>query len=411
MDTHALRRPLTIALGSSFALILAGCSSSSTTPASNDSGSESGKSPGNEAGGNVRHDSGVQTGHDAGGHTGLDSGLDALRDVASNDVNPLHDGMSGDTIPPSTVMPDGPTGTYTLVWHDEFDDSQGSSGPTHGLNAAKWNSGFYSGPSAPGQPGDITAINAEGNTNNYHGPGVLKFPGDGSIHFEGVSPGPDNGGSYEGRTFEVGGLNTSGLMFFNPANVALGSTLQAAVHAGTVTAVNGPSVFEVRMRLAGPATAANISQNWPVIWITNSGNFSGGADYPGGTGYQAEIDFIEWFTGQGPDGQYGKFDLQVFISAEQHKQAPSVPTSLYNTDMSLAFHTYTYALSESAVSVYCDGQFVFTENSSDVPMEWQWGQYLMIEGQSQKSGANPPNTTAAGNTDMMVDYARVWTAM
>jgi hypothetical protein len=44
-------------------------------------------------------------------------------------------------------------------------------------------------------------------------------------------------------------------------------------------------------------------------------------------------------------------------------------------------------------------------------MEWQWGQYLMIEGQSQKSGANPPNTTAAGNTDMMVDYARVWTAM
>jgi hypothetical protein len=85
--------------------------------------------------------------------------------------------------------------------------------------------------------------------------------------------------------------------------------------------------------------------------------------------------------------------------------------SLYDTDMSLAYHTYTYALSESAVSVYCDSQFIFTENSSDVPMEWQWGQYLMIEGQSQKTGANPPNTTAAGNNDMMVDYVRVWTGM
>jgi len=397
----------TIALGS-LLVMLAGCSSSSTGAAN---GSDSGTQPGNDSGHHVSKDSGGGsqrdgTGgsqHDSASDTGHDSGSGTLHDAASDHSQPSHDASS----PPP--VPDGPTGTFTLVWHDEFDDSAGSSGPTHGLNAAKWNSGFYSGPSAPGQPGNITAVNAEGNTNSYHGPGVLKFPGDGSIHFEGVSPGPDNGGTYEGRTFEVGGLNTSGLMFFNPASVALGSTLQAAVTAGTVTAVNGPSVFEVRMRLAGPATATNIDQNWPVIWITNSGNFSGGADYPGGTGYQAEIDFIEWFTGQGPDGQYGKFDLQVFVSAEQHKQAPSVPMSLYTTDMSLAFHTYTYVLSDTAVSVYCDGQFVFTESSSDVPMEWQWGQYLMIEGQSQKTGANPPNTTAAGNNDMMVDYVRVWT--
>lgn len=419
MATRAFLRPCTLALTSSFVVGLAGCSTSSST----DSGSDSGTGPGHDAaaarhdsghdsGGGSGHDTGVPTGHDAHAETGLDSGLDALRDVAVNDANPLHDAMSQDmSAPPPAFVPNGPSGTYTLVWDDEFDDSEGSSGPTHGLNAAKWSSGFYSGPSAPGQPGDITAINAEGNTNNYHGPGVLKFPGDGSIHFQGVSPGPDNGGNYQGRTFEVGGLNTSGLMFFNPADVALGSALQAAVAARTVTAVNGPSVFEVRMRLAGPATATNIGQNWPVIWITNSGNFSGGADYPGGTGYKAEIDFIEWFTAQGPDGQYGKFDLQVFVSAEQHKQAPSVPMSLYDTDMSLAYHTYTYALSASAVSVYCDSQFIFTENSSDVPMEWQWGQYLMIEGQSQKTGANPPNTTAAGNTDMMVDYVRVWTGM
>jgi hypothetical protein len=49
------------------------------------------------------------------------------------------------------VVPLGPTdGPWNLVFHDEFDDTTGMSGPTNGVQPSKWNTAWFTGPTAPG---------------------------------------------------------------------------------------------------------------------------------------------------------------------------------------------------------------------------------------------------------------------
>src|SRR6185437_3795435 len=71
----------------------------------------------------------------------------------------------------TTQQPSGPTGSWNLVWDDEFNDASGMSGPKNGLAANKWNSGWQSGPANPGV-GDTKAITAPVQTqeSEYYGP-------------------------------------------------------------------------------------------------------------------------------------------------------------------------------------------------------------------------------------------------
>jgi hypothetical protein len=321
----------------------------------------------------------------------------------------------------SAPLPTGPTGSFTLVINDNFDGSTGSSGTPLGtvgdytkLNSRYWNQGWYYGPASPGDPGVLTGTSAEGNTEgSFHGPHALTFPGDGYLHMLGVAGGI-GGDSYSGRSYECGGLNTAGLIAFNPSSVSLGSSVQSAVNNGTVTVLNGPSVFEIRMRYPGPNQAASTNW-WPSVNLYNCGDFQGGSSWPGGTSWSEEIDIWEGYDD--PSGLVGSglrynFHQGDGANSAQHAQAVSVASSLDNTDLSLAFHTYTAYLSTNEISLWTDGELVWNDTSPQIPSQFTYPQYLNFVMQAHDNYGNgiPPTTTAAGNTDQMVDYVRMWTA-
>lgn len=306
------------------------------------------------------------------------------------------------------MQPDGPSGTWALTWHDEFDDSIGSSGPTNGLANRKWNTGWFFGPSAPGNTADQSTTTPPANPSangNYHSPGAVTLPGDGSVHLSGTAGSfTFSGTTY---TYNAGGLSTAGLMAINPASVALGATLQAAVNAGTVAVIDGTCVLEVRIRLPGPNSLSGSHNWWPVIWHTTGGNFNGGADWPGGENYLSEVDDAEWYDGGGMTGAHGKYNLHQASSSPINGDS-SVAASLASTDLSLAFHTYTFEFTPTTITAWTDGTMAanFPDSSGAVASQWAPGpQFLMVFLQSQKT--NPPNTSA-GN-DMMIDYVRVFT--
>jgi hypothetical protein len=45
--------------------------------------------------------------------------------------------------------------------------------------------------------------------------------------------------------------------------------------------------------------------------------------------------------------------------------------------------------------------------AGEMPYEWSYPQWITIAMQSHTTV--PPNTTATGNNDMMIDYVRIWT--
>lgn len=315
------------------------------------------------------------------------------------------------------VAPNGPIGPWTLAWNDEFDDSVGSSGPTNGLLNTKWNIGFFVGPAAPGDAGvqnQSTDPANPPNNGNYHGPSVVTLPGDGSVHLQGISPGPDHSGTLtDGSytyTYECGMITTAGLMALNPQSTLLGGTLQSAVTSETVSVIDGPCVLEISFRAPGPNSDVGSEYWWPAIWFTNGGNFAGGADWPGGTGYQEEIDLWEWpGLGSGMIGSACVYHTpKPPANANPHEGASSVPPSLASVDLSLEFHTYTVEFTKSYAIIYVDGIQVFTDVSVQYQSQWDTPGYLQIALQSH-AAANPPNTTAVGNNDMMVGYVRVFT--
>jgi hypothetical protein len=304
-------------------------------------------------------------------------------------------GGSG-AIPP----PLGPTGTWTLAFHDEFDDTAGMSGPTRGLAASKWNSGWQSGPKSPGV-GDIQAVTypVQATETEYYGPAGVVFPGDGAVHLR-MMAGVDNGGSFGGHTVESGMITTAGLMAINPGSVAVGAGLQPYT-------VSGTSVLEVRMRVPGPNAKAGAY--WTGLWMTNSGNYGGtnpsGSAWPGGAGYHEEIDLIEWYN-PGSTGANGRFHLHA---ASEYGGMSSAPPSLQNVDLSLAYHVYTYRFSTSAVELWVDGMPVTGVNptAAQVAVQWASPQYVMLAFQAY-AGASIPTSVNGPQTDMMIDYVRVW---
>jgi hypothetical protein len=342
-------------------------------------------------------------------------------------------GTGSSTTSSSTSVPSGPTGNFKLAWHDEFDDSAGSSGPTNGLLKTKWNIGNNVGPSAPGQPGVQGSVSWGPNADDgdYHGPGTVKLPGDGSLHLQGIAyeTAPDSPPGLPYTTYDAGEVTTAGLMALNPASTAItDSTLSAAISDGSVTLINGPCVFEVRMRLQGP-NQTNANLWWPVIWMSNGGNFQGGSGtaWPGGVSYLVEQDYWEWYyspngTVGGANNQYegGTFSMPI----QNFSGVQAMPDQYADTDMSLEYHTYTVAFtSADSLTLYVDGIIPpgWPLTNSTVAENQQYPFFLIIALQSHQMNrslpddpaygtvtSNPPNTTAAGNNDMMIDYVRVW---
>ena len=306
--------------------------------------------------------------------------------------------------PPSAAtlqpQPLGPSGNWKLVFADEFDDTSGSSGPHNGLQASKWNSGWWTGPSSPGV-GTQAVTDPVNKVINYFGPASIIFPGDGALHLR-LQRGIDNGGSYNGRHVEWGMISTAGLLAFNPADVPV-STSNPDLRPYTV---NGPCVLEIRMRFPGPNAEAD--SYWPGIWLTNAGNYGGsnpaGTAWPGGQTYKEEIDLAE--SGGGSLGSSYEFHLHA---ASEYGGMSSVPSSMQNTDLSTGYHTYTYLFKPSSIQLWVDGIPVtgITPTAAQVAAQWQYPQYLMITPQA-KSGAIYPTSATNQPNDMMIDYVRVW---
>lgn len=297
--------------------------------------------------------------------------------------------------------PSGPTGNWKLIWDDEFNNAPGMSGPSNGLAAKKWNSGWQSGPVSPGA-GNIKAVTDPVQTqeSEYYGPASIIFPGDNAVHLR-MQKGTDNGGSFDGKSIESGMITTAGLMELNPRNVAVSSNLQPYT-------INGTTVLEIRARIPGPNAQAG--SNWPVFWLTNAGNYGtsgnpSGSAWPGGANYSEEIDLTEWYD-KGSLGSNGDFHLH---SASEYGGVNSIPGSMQNTDMSLAYHIYTYEFTPTTIQLWVDGIPVsgITPSSAQLQAQWAYPQYLMIAFQAY-SGVKYPSSATGQPNDMMINYVRVW---
>lgn len=301
----------------------------------------------------------------------------------------------------TSMQPTGPTGTWNLVWNDEFNDAAGMSGPTNGLTASKWNSGWQIGPNSPGT-GNTKGVSQPVNTSEaaYYGPASILFPGENELDIR-VQKGIDSSGTFGGRSLETGYITTAGLMALNPANITVPSALQPYT-------INGTTVLEIRARIPGPN--ADAGENWPVWWLTNAGNYGSGGNpsgstWPGGTTYSEEIDLAEWYE-TGSLGNHGIFHLH---SATEYGGMSSIPSSLQNTDMSLAYHTYTYEFTANSIQIWVDGMPVsgVDPTAAQLEAEWKYPQYLMI-GFSTYPGVDNPTSATGQPNDLMVNYVRVW---
>jgi hypothetical protein len=322
--------------------------------------------------------------------------------AASSPWNIRIDNLVAPVIPTSSAgtqplgNPTPPAGqSWALTWADEFDDSTGSSGPGNGLSKKKWNIGWQKGPvPSPAANGVQTQVSQPvGQAEiQYYGPAGVVLPGDGAVHLR-MQDGVDNGGAVVDtrggtHTVESGMITTAGLMVLNPRNTA-------GVPSGPVN-INGPFVLEVRMRIPGPDSEA--AAYWPVVWLTNAGNYgSNGSSFPGGTLYSEEIDVWEW----DPLGALGS-DARFHLHSASEYGVPGAPSSMASTDLSLAYHTYTFWSDGNTLKTWVDGVLVstVTPTTGNVQAQWANPQYLMIAFQALAgavipTGNTPPNLAGA----------------
>lgn len=303
-----------------------------------------------------------------------------------------------------SVQPDGPTGTWTLAWNDEFNGASGMSGLTNGLDHGKWNVGWYYGPSAPGgtgYTGTSYTDSSGGGAIEFYGPGALSFPSGGGMELScyASGEGPDgatyNSGGHT-STSESGGVNTAGLMNITPnTSYSVPSDIASTViQAANIT-------VEIKCRMPGPTAEA--SNYWAYIGYYNCGN-NNVPDYPGAGSYTEELDIWEELG----DGSTGSdYDIH-FHAASTYNGSSSVPSSLASTDLSLAYHTYTVQFTYSTITLWVDGIEVTGVSPTTAEIEAQWAtpQYLNILFQLVE-GYVPTGTDGA--TPWAIEYVRVFT--
>jgi hypothetical protein len=339
-----------------------------------DTGRDTGKADGHD-GGASHHDAGVSTGHDSG------EGHDASKNDASGGGGDTgaNDASSTDT-GAASPEPSGPSGSWTLAWHDEFNGSV--------IDDTKWNIGWLTAPKSPAV-GDVTAVTDSQQSGTYFGPGAFSFPGDGALHIRLSAPldaNPPSGFSSR----ESGLITTAGLWNINPGG---------ASYTGAGQSVSGTQVIEIRARLAGPSSSGG--SYWPAFWMTNAGNYNGG-----GQSYSEEVDLLEGL-GNGSNGSNLQFHLH---SASEYGGVGVVPSNEQSVDFSLAYHTYTYLLSTTAIQCWSDGTLVpdVAPSSAAVSVQWSVPQYLMLAFQATNGATLPTSDTGEPN-DLMLDYVRIWT--
>ncbi|HEX4514195.1 MAG TPA: family 16 glycosylhydrolase [Polyangiaceae bacterium] len=276
--------------------------------------------------------------------------------------------------------PSGPSGTWKLAWHDEFDGTA--------LDPANWNSGWLTAPSSKGK-GNITAVTDSQQSGTYFGPAALSFPGDGALHVRLSAP-VDPNAPTGFTTRESGLVTTAGLWNVNPGSVS---------YAGAGQSIDGTQVIEIRARLAGPASDG--AAYWPAFWMTNAGNYNGG-----GESYSEEVDLLEGL-GNGSTGSNLKFHLH---SASEYSGGSVVPAGAQSDDFSLTYHAYTFELSTTAIQCWSDGMLVgnVAPSSALVGPQWAVPQYMMFAFQATTGATLPTSGTGAPN-DLMIDYVRIWT--
>jgi hypothetical protein len=305
---------------------------------------------------------------DAGPDSSIDSSMESSAEASS------------DSEAAAPIAPNGPAGTWTLAWHDEFDGTT--------LDASHWNSGWLTAPKSPGV-GNVTAVTDSQQAGTYFGPAAFSFPGDGALHIRLSAP-VDPGAPSGFTTRESGLITTAGLWNINPASVA---------YAGAGQTIDGTQVIEIRARLAGPTSAA--AAYWPAFWMTNAGNYNGG-----GESYTEEVDLLEGL-GNGSNGSNLELHLHA---ASSYGGAVIVPSNETSTDFSLAYHTYTFLFSTTQLQCWSDGALItaVAPSAAQVGAQWKVPQYLMLAFQAT-TGATLPTSATGQPNDLMLDYVRIWT--
>ena len=255
------------------------------------------------------------------------------------------------TAPPAPI---GPTGTWTLVFADEFDGTS--------LDGSKWSSGWWTdSPTATSAP-----------TNSYelqsYGPEGIVFPGDGAVHLR-LRAVPKN--AY-GKTYESGMIQSSNRFTFDPTA--------------------SPTVIEARIRVAGPNAKAG--GYWPAFWLLPNANAHGGSG-----GWPPEIDVFELFgSSNAPRTTFHTTGEDI------NYQQDVTPGSL---DLSLAFHVYTFEMSSSAFTLYFDGakSWTYTDTDTIANMLAKPPLYVLF---NFAFGSDGDTATAAIPNDMVIDYFRTW---
>jgi Putative Ig domain len=313
-------------------------------------------------------------------------------------------------------QPTGPSGSWTEVWADEFDDAAGMSGASNGLSRSKWNVGNYIGPATPGGPGytglSKTASNGAGAI-EFYGPGALTFPGGGGMEMSCFAPGagPD-AASYSipgfSSTSESGGVNTAGIMCFT-ANT--GYSVPSAIASTVIQAAK--IVIEVECQwagddyIAGDNSISGYGGYWQWIGSYNAGDTTT-PDYPS-PGWTEEMDLWESFT---VNGATGADFYCTFHQASSFGSTVSTPPSMASTDLSQAMHKYTVEYTYGSLTLWVDGVQVtgVSPTAAEVQAQFATPQYLGIMFQLKPSyvatGASSGGHTA---TPLKVNYVRVFT--
>jgi hypothetical protein len=326
---------------------------------------------GGSSGGSSGATSGSTSSSSSGGSTGGTTGSSGGSSSSGSSG-----GSSG-----AAPVPDGPGGTWTIAFDDEFNGTA--------LDASNWNSGWLSCPASPGV-GDITAVTDSQQSGTYFGPAAFSFPGDGALHIR--LQGPVDPGAPSGfNTLESGLITTAGLWNLNPGS---------ASYSGPGQNINGTQVIEIRARLAGPASDG--ADYWPAFWMSNAGNYG-----CGGQSYSEEVDFLEGL-GNGSNGSNLQFHLHA---ASSYGGVSIVPQSDQGLDYSLAYHVWTFELSPTQIQEWCDSTLVTSvaPTSGQVSVQWATPQYLMLAFQAN-AGADFPTSATGSPNDLMIDYVRIWTS-